>query len=76
MCDSVNMRLLYTLNAERAIPHLQMREALSGDARIQMGMKKPHLINCEATCIHEEVAKRIPNVRFTRFLHRNYEGTE
>ena len=30
-----------------------------------MGMKKPHLIDCEAICVHEEVAKRIPNVRFT-----------
>ena len=27
--------------------------------------KKPHLISCEATCVHEEVVKRIPNVRFT-----------
>ena len=30
-----------------------------------MGIKKPHLINCEAICVHEEEAKRIPNVRFT-----------
>ena len=29
------------------------------------GDKKPHLISCEATCVHEEVAKRIPNVCFT-----------
>ena len=29
------------------------------------GDKKPHLISCEATCVHEKVAKRIPNVRFT-----------
>ena len=29
------------------------------------GDKKPHLISCEATCVHEEVAKRIPNVRLT-----------
>ena len=26
----------------------------------------PHLVSCEATCVHEEVAKRIPNVRFTQ----------
>ena len=34
------------------------------------GYKKPHLIGCEATCVHEEAAKRIPTVRFTekRFL--------
>ena len=29
------------------------------------GDEKPHLINCEAICVHEEEAKRIPNVRFT-----------
>ena len=29
------------------------------------GDKKPHLINCEAICVHEEEAKRIPNVCFT-----------
>ena len=38
------------------------------------GDEKLHLISCEATCIHEEVAKRIPNVRFTkRFLERRTE---
>ena len=29
------------------------------------GDEKLHLISCEATCVHEEGAKRIPNVRFT-----------
>ena len=32
------------------------------------GDKKPHLIRCEATCVHEEVAERISNVRFTKKL--------
>ena len=55
------------LNAERAIPHLQVREALSWGwgMLVSDGDEKPHLINCEAICVHEEEAKRIPNVRFT-----------
>ena len=41
------------------------------------GDEKLHLISCEATCVHEGVAKRIPNVRFTNFIsqkgERNYD---
>ena len=36
-----------------------------GGMLVSDGDKKLHLISCEATCVHEEVAKRIPNVRFT-----------
>ena len=35
------------------------------------GDKKPHLISCEATCVHEEVAKRIPNVRFINRINKH-----
>ena len=50
------------LNAERAIPHFQKENwgMLVADEDA-----KTHLLRCEATCVHEEVAKRIPNVCFT-----------
>ena len=55
------------LNAERAIPHLQIREALSeGWGMLVSDLdEKPHLINCEAICVHEEEAKRDRNACFT-----------
>ena len=47
------------MNAEQAIPHLQMRGALSGGRGMLVSDvdKKPHLISCEATYVHEEVEK-------------------
>ena len=54
------------LNAEQAIPQLQMRKALSKDRGILVSDvdEKPHLISCEATCVYEEETKRITNVSF------------
>ena len=47
-----------------------MCRALSGGRGMLVsdGDKKPHLIRCEATCVYEEVAERISNVRFTKKL--------
>ena len=33
------------------------------------GDKKPHLINCEATCVYEEATKRISNIHLTSIEH-------
>ena len=52
----------FFLNAERAIPHFQKE---NWGMLVSDEDAKTHLISCEATCVHEEVAKRIPNVRFT-----------
>ena len=64
-----NWKVKKDLNAERAIPNLKW-VVLSEDKGMLVsdGEKKPHLMYCEAICVHEEVAKRIPNVRFTKAL--------
>lgn len=36
-----------------------------GDAHVSGSLKLP-LTNGEAVCVHEEIAKRIPNVRFIK----------
>ena len=39
-------------------------------------IKKHHLISCEATCVHEEVAKRIPHERFYLWGEKQYSKSQ
>ena len=61
------MHKKYAIISERVLfferrtsnPHLQMHRALNGERGIVASDvdEKPHLMSCEATCVHEEGAK-------------------
>ena len=56
-CDEVRF---VELNAERAIPPSSNAWSIKWGLRgmlVSDGDKKPHLINCEAICVHEEGAR-------------------